>query len=286
MALAWHDDGVSRYANYDVLSSSYDATRGAIAAELVLGCLSTGAQRLERMHVLDAGCGTGNYCRALVECVATVTGVDRSDEMLAVAERKLATSRSDKVRLLRGDLHDLPFDASTFDGILAIQVLHHLDPPGSRDRPVLRGALKEFARVMRAGGALVIGTCSHLQLARSFWHLDLLPRASRETRRRYPRLRELVRHLADAGFAHVGNAVPTEAILQGAGYLDATGPLRTEWRDGDSSWSLASPEETAVAVARVQSAAARGDAWRLAARREGWRRALGQVTFVYATRTA
>jgi hypothetical protein len=131
---------------------------------------------------------------------------------------------------------------------------------------------------------LVIGTCSHLQLGRAFWHLDLLPRAAREVRRRYPRLRELTHKLEEAGFTHVGNAVPTKAVLQGDAYLDGAGPLSAEWRDGDSSWALASEDEVAAALERVRTATARGDAWRLPARRERWRRALGQTTFVYAAR--
>jgi SAM-dependent methyltransferase len=275
---------VSQYANYGALAASYDATREATAVEIVLGCLSVSGQRLDTMRVLDAGCGTGNYCDAIAHHVAHVTGFDRSPEMLSVAARKLAAHRSGAVRLVTGELRALPFTAGTFDGVIINQVLHHLDRSGDHERPGLRQALAEFARVLRPGGVLVIGTCSHLQLGRAFWHLDLLPRAAREVRRRYPRFRELLRHLEEAGFTHVGNAVPTQAILQGDAYLDAAGPLRAEWRDGDSSWALASEDEVAAAIERVRATAARGDAWRLTARRERWRRALGQTTFVYAAR--
>jgi SAM-dependent methyltransferase len=276
--------GVSHYANYGALAASYDATREATGVELVLGCLSIAGQRLDAMSVLDAGCGTGNYSSVIAHYVARVTGLDRSPEMLSIAATKLVAHRPERVALVPGELRELPFAAGTFDGVIAVQVLHHLDPPGDRERPCLRKAMAEFARVLRPGGVLVIGTCSHLQLARAFWHLDLLPRAAREVRRRYPRLHDLAHHLEEAGFVHVGNAVPTEAILQGDAYLDAAGPLRADWRDGDSSWALASEEEIGAAIERVRAATARGDAWRLPARRERWRRALGQMTFVYASR--
>jgi ubiquinone/menaquinone biosynthesis C-methylase UbiE len=233
---------VSHYANYGMLAARYDATREATAVETVLGCLCVAGQRLETMRVLDAGCGTGNYCNVIAHHVAQVTGLDRSPEMLSVAASKVAAHRSEAVRLVAGELRALPFAAATFDGVIINQVLHHLDRPGDRERPGLRQALAEFARVLHPGGVLVIGTCSHLQLGRAFWHLDLLPRAAREVRRRYARLGELVRWLADVGFTHVGNAVPTNAILQSDAYLDAPGPLRaTGGSGGADAGTLASP---------------------------------------------
>lgn len=60
------------------------------------------AQVPERGEVLDVGCGTGGVTAALLAPDRQVTGVDRSAQMLAVAETKLAAPvTAEHVRLKR-----------------------------------------------------------------------------------------------------------------------------------------------------------------------------------------
>ena len=68
--------------------------------------------------VLDLGCGTGNHAVPLVERGYTVTGIDRSAEMLARAEKKAATlANSGNLTLQCGDIRDLHLDKK-FDAVL------------------------------------------------------------------------------------------------------------------------------------------------------------------------
>ena len=57
-------------------------------------------------RVLDVGCGTGRtMARALTEGAASVTGLDASQEMLALARERLAVpAREGRVTLLNADL--------------------------------------------------------------------------------------------------------------------------------------------------------------------------------------
>jgi SAM-dependent methyltransferase len=94
--------------------------------------------------VLDAGCGAGPLTAALRERGATVTGLDISSEMIALARRRLGSDAD----LLVGDLSDpLPFADASFDLVTASLVLHYLEDWG----PTLR----EFQRVLRPGGRLI-----------------------------------------------------------------------------------------------------------------------------------
>jgi SAM-dependent methyltransferase len=165
------------------------------------------------------------------------------------------------------------------------QVLHHLgDDETTRDAAVHR-ALTELARVLKPGAALVIGTCSAEQLRHGFWHCSLIPRATRLVERRYVPLDALRNILEHSGFVVRDFIVPTTAVLQGPAYFDPTGPLRKDWRDGDSIWALVTPEELDDVCRRIQAMLKSGEAASYVEQHDARRLAIGQVTFVYAVRT-
>lgn len=83
-------------------------------------------------RTLDVGCGTGFLTRHLP---GSVTALDRSSAMLAVARPRLVAS------LVRGDLDRLPFADGAFDRVFAGHVYGHL----TRDRA--RRFLEEVRRV-------------------------------------------------------------------------------------------------------------------------------------------
>ena len=66
--------GLKDYEDYTVTSQDYDKYRTAVGPEVVLGALtySTGKPAKE-LHVLDAGCGTGNYTVALSKYFGKMT---------------------------------------------------------------------------------------------------------------------------------------------------------------------------------------------------------------------
>ena len=94
----------------------------------------------------DLGCGTGQVAAVLAPFVARVVAVDRSEEMLQAARRRLRDARNVEVR--RGELEALPIADATLDAATLLLVLHHLPDPAA--------ALGEAARVLRPGGRLLI----------------------------------------------------------------------------------------------------------------------------------
>lgn len=94
--------------------------------------------------VLDAGCGTG---AAMIEMRARaacrITGVDRSETMVAAARRRLDPA----MRALCSGIEELPAETASFDAALALNVLYF---EGSD-----HGMLRAFHRVLRPGGRLV-----------------------------------------------------------------------------------------------------------------------------------
>jgi ubiquinone/menaquinone biosynthesis C-methylase UbiE len=92
--------------------------------------------------VLDAPCGTGRVAAALLDWGFCVTGLDLSDEMLAVSRRRLS-GWNGSAWLCRGNLAALPFGERTFDLALCIRCLPHFAPADRRQM------LRELARISR-----------------------------------------------------------------------------------------------------------------------------------------
>jgi ubiquinone/menaquinone biosynthesis C-methylase UbiE len=95
-------------------------------------------------RALDAACGTGRHTARLLERGHEVTGVDGSPEMLELARARVPPD----VRLLDGDLEDLPVEDGEFDLVVCALALGHCVD--------LRAPIAELARAVRPGGALVL----------------------------------------------------------------------------------------------------------------------------------
>jgi SAM-dependent methyltransferase len=93
--------------------------------------------------VLDAACGTGRYSIMLADRGHDVIGVDQSGAMLDIARQKLPSGDFHE-----GDLTALPLPSRSVDAVVCALALVHV--------PDVASALREFARVLRPGGRLVI----------------------------------------------------------------------------------------------------------------------------------
>jgi ubiquinone/menaquinone biosynthesis C-methylase UbiE len=106
---------------------------------------------LERLNVttaLDVGTGTGRLALRLARRSVTVTAIDQSVEMLAVAE-KSARREELAIDFRIGSLEEgLPFQSSQFDLVTCALMLCHV--------PDLSQAAREFYRILHKGGYLLI----------------------------------------------------------------------------------------------------------------------------------
>lgn len=136
----------------DDLAKRYRAWRtrtlGAVTERLEMAAVLEFLGPVEGKRVLDAGCGDGIYSIAVSERGALATGVDLSEDMLAVA-RERSAARGVTVNWRQGDVLALPFPDSSFDLAMAITLLCLVPDP--------RAAVRELSRVLVPGGRLVIG---------------------------------------------------------------------------------------------------------------------------------
>ena len=132
---------------------------------------------------LDAGCGTGGFLRRaeLARPDWQWTGIDASP--LAV---ELTRERSGH-RVVEGSIEALPFGEGSFNAIVTADVLCQVNDD--------EAALREFHRVLRPGGTVVINVPAYSWLWS--YHDDAV-----QSRRRYGR-KELIGKLAAAGFSDI-----------------------------------------------------------------------------------
>ena len=100
-------------------------------------------------QVLDAGCGSGGLIRRLsrTEPLWQWTGVDVSPLACALARERGATD------VREASVTKLPFPGASFDAVVSADVLYHVDDDVA--------ALREFARVLRPGGRVVVNVPAH-----------------------------------------------------------------------------------------------------------------------------
>ena len=270
------------FENYQETSQTYDTTRIPIGLEIVLGCFASTPRPLQEQSILDGGCGTGNYLQALQSKVDRLWGIEFNPGMLAKATVKL--QHYPNIRLTQGTLTELPYDDQSFDGMMCNQVIQHLgsDSSSQANFPELAQMMREAYRVLRPHGTLVFNTCSHQQLRDGFWWAALIPAVMERMAQRFPPLDVMTSMLEAVGFRFGGKAVPVDAILQGENYLDPTGPLQKHYRDGDSTWSLATQEELDQAIAQVRCMNQNCTITQYISNRDSLRKSIGQTTFIFA----
>jgi SAM-dependent methyltransferase len=163
---------------------------------------------LRGRRVLDVGCGTGALAAALAEqALARVWGVEPSDEMRAVAERRVPRG----VGLKAGRAEQLPFRDGWFDGVVYSLVVHLVDRPR---------AFAEARRVLADGGRVVVSTFAHAHFD-TYWAAPFFPSIREIDRARFPTEAALTKELEAAGFAppvfeHIssGYAIPRDLALE------------------------------------------------------------------------
>jgi len=151
--------------------------------------------------VLDVGCGTGGFSRAIARSApARVTGYDLSERFIEQA-RTLPAPEAGAVEWVVGDAEQLPFDDSSFDRVLLSLVLHQLPHP--------RAAVREAFRVLRGGGLALVRTIAPEDAVERIPE-RYLPTMAAADAARLPPIEAVESWLREAGFV----SIVTERVVR------------------------------------------------------------------------
>jgi SAM-dependent methyltransferase len=105
-------------------------------------------------RLLDVGCGAGLLLALAQQRGATVTGLDVTPGLLAVARNRLPTAE-----LWQADICSLPFGDAEFDVVTGVNSVQFAEDPPA--------ALAEAARVVQPGGLVAVGNFAAPERAES-----------------------------------------------------------------------------------------------------------------------
>lgn|SRR5688572_8274209 len=194
--------------------------------------------------VLELGCGTGNYIRALSAGRPSLryAGFDRSLPMLRESQRSSAM-----VHYVLGDAaRDLPFRAGTFACAFAVDVIQHI-----ADVPRF---FAEAGRVLSADSRLVIVTDSEATMARRSL-TRFFPELLSIELARYPALPVLHEAAARAGLRLDRQEQASGEIALSEEFIARLAAKCS------SAMRLISPADHAAGMARVRAGRERGETW-------------------------
>lgn len=132
---------------YNRLAAVYDRVWSRYVAKS-LGFLKDWVTIRSDETLLDVGCGTGTFEYLILQTQPeqSITGVDLSSGMLAIARQKCQGYPQASFKI--GSATDLPFADHSFDRVVSASALHYFADA--------LAALKEIRRVLKPEGELVI----------------------------------------------------------------------------------------------------------------------------------
>lgn len=215
-------------ATYRAISQQFSATRKFIWEDFkpLMDYVNAGDA------VLDAGCGNGRLLALLAEKRVDYTGLDLSEELIAIAKREHPEST-----FVVGNILELPFEQESFDAIFCIAALHHLPTEKLRIQ-----AIQQFYKVLRPNGRLILLNWN--LMATNWWsvHMKILwQRIAGKGRISFPDVIKLWKNesgeLVGKRYIHGFRASELASLLADNGFPRAqqyyTKKGRTTtWRDG------------------------------------------------------
>ena len=141
------DADVERFSN---LETGQSATVDAPLA-MALVAQAAAATSPHARHVLDVGCGAGNYTLKLLERLPDLdaTLIDLSQPMLERAASRVGQATAGRVTTIQGDIREVGLGDGRFDLVLAAAVLHHL-----RTDQEWEAVFAALHRALRPGGSV------------------------------------------------------------------------------------------------------------------------------------
>lgn len=107
-------------------------------------------------HILDLGGSFGRFCPIYCPRFEKATILDYSNLALEQAQAKASKLGFDNLETVQGDAYQTPFENNTFDAIMMIRVMHHIEKPET--------LFQEVHRILQPGGTFILEMANKIHL--------------------------------------------------------------------------------------------------------------------------
>jgi len=139
---------------WNSIAKSFDSTRRKTWKE----CIDFINDLPKKSVVTDIGSGNGRHLIPCAKHCKKVIGLDVSDELLKIVQKKIDENRLNNVELIQSDAVNIPLKNNSVDAVLFIATLHNIS---KRHRRII--ALKEVNRILKPNGKAIISVWSRWQ---------------------------------------------------------------------------------------------------------------------------
>lgn len=179
--------------NYNFLAQEY-AKHRQVQPEVLKNLMEVGKLN-SASHLLDVGCGTGNYTVALEKTLGCACwGIEPSEQMLAKAKE-----RTQRAQFKIGKAEALDYPDESFDLVFSVDVIHHVVDRAAHYR--------EAYRILKPGGKICTVTDSEDIIRRRVPLTSYFPESAEVELQRYPKMADLKAMMTDAGFTDLQEPV-------------------------------------------------------------------------------
>jgi len=120
----------------------WETPAGKVRAQRRAGLILSKLKQQESYEILELGCGTGDFTRLFSRPEFTLTAVDISEDLIAIASKNLADYQN--VQFIHSSFESLP-DNKKYDAVIGSSVLHHLE---------IKPALEQIHSLLKPGGVM------------------------------------------------------------------------------------------------------------------------------------
>lgn len=179
--------------DYNFLAQEY-AKHRQVQPEVLKNLMENG-KLTSASHVLDVGCGTGNYTVAIEKALGcSCWGIEPSEQMLAKARE-----RTQSAQFKLGKAESLDYSDESFNLVFSVDVIHHVVDRAAHYR--------EAYRVLKKGGKVCTVTDSEDIIRRRQPLSVYFPESVKVELQRYPKMSDLKAMMVDAGFTDLQEPV-------------------------------------------------------------------------------
>ncbi len=177
----WDHSSHEQFYDYYARESQNQKTRNRLRAlrDTTLRVFKRYAGGVPTLEVVDIGCGAGMLCLLWAELGHHVHGLDVNEPLLELAKQRAAEAGYN-IDFKLGSAVELPWTDASMDVCLVPELLEHVVE--------WEACLREFARVLRPGGVLLLTTSNKLCPKQQEFNLPLYSWYPRPLKRYVERL--------------------------------------------------------------------------------------------------